>query len=103
MFGTTHAFSRAGRATIRRAAGREWPIAGAVVPPAVAVAIGAMAGLSDASSAWLGLGVAVVGQTAWAAASALSTGAVRRMVALAMTVNLVLGLVLVALKVLLTH
>lgn len=103
VFGTTHVFSRAGRATMRAAAIHEWPIAGAVLPPAAAVGIGALAGLSDSASAWLGLSVAVAGQTAWAAAAALSTGAARWRVAVAMAVNLVLGLVLVALKALIAH
>jgi len=87
----------------RAAARRDWPIVQAAVPPAAAVAIGALVGLSDSAAAWLALAVAVGGQLGWALYVAARAGATRgRMVATGV-INLILGLMIVALKAALTH
>ncbi|MFG1813637.1 hypothetical protein ACGFIF_07740 [Kribbella sp. NPDC049174] len=87
----------------RAAARRDWPIVQAAVPPAAAAGIGALLGMSDSGVAWLALGVAVGAQLGWALYVAAKADATRhRMVAVGV-VNLVLGLVLVALKAALTH
>ncbi|HET6299747.1 MAG TPA: hypothetical protein VFG33_40675 [Kribbella sp.] len=87
----------------RAAARREWPIVQAAVPPAAAVAIGALLGLSDAGAAWLALAVAVGSQLGWALYVAAKAGATRgRMVAVGV-INLALGLLIVLLKAAVTH
>ncbi|TCO20425.1 hypothetical protein EV652_112171 [Kribbella steppae] len=87
----------------RVAARRDWPIVQAAVPPAAAVGIGVLLGLSDAGAAWLALAVAVGSQMGWALYVAARAGATRgRMVATGF-INLVLGLMIVALKAALTH
>ena len=87
----------------RAAAKRDWPIVQAAVPPAAAAGIGALLGMSDSGAAWLALGVAVGAQLGWALYVAARADATRhRMVAVGV-VNLVLGLILVALKAALTH
>ena len=87
----------------RAAARREWPIVQAAVPPAAAAGVGALLGLSDAGAAWLALAVAVGSQLGWALYVAAKAGATRRGMAVSGLVYLVLGLVIVALKALLSH
>ncbi|MFF2808400.1 hypothetical protein ACFVT2_14745 [Streptomyces sp. NPDC058000] len=83
---------------IRHVAGQEWPIAQAAVGPAVAVAISPLLRLDLPGTAWFALSVAVAEQIGWATAAAIRAGASRRLVALSIAVNLVLGLVIVVLK-----
>ncbi|MEV0288013.1 MULTISPECIES: hypothetical protein [unclassified Kribbella] len=87
----------------RVAARREWPIVQAAVPPAAAVAVGALLGLSDAGAAWLALAVAVGSQLGWALYVASRAGATLSRLIAAGVVNLVLGMVIVLLKAALTH
>lgn len=85
------------------AAEREWPIAQAAVPPAVAVGIGALLGLSDSVAAWLALLVALAAQLGWALYVAARAGATRGRMVAAAAVYLALGLLIVVLKAALTH
>jgi hypothetical protein len=103
LFGGAHPPSHLDGPTIRRVARGERPIAEAVIPPAAAATAGALLGLSDSTSAWLALGVAVAGQVGWAIVAAAASGAKRWIIVLSAVVNLVLGLVLVVLKALLSH
>ncbi|MEU7457877.1 hypothetical protein [Streptosporangium roseum] len=88
---------------IRRAAGHEWPIAGAALPPAAAVAVSPFLGLGPGGTAWLGLAVALVEQVGWATTAIVRAGAPRRVVATTGVINLLLGLVIVAAKAVIQH
>ncbi|MFF3245402.1 hypothetical protein ACFYWY_17120 [Streptomyces sp. NPDC002870] len=89
--------------TIRHEARTEWPIAQAALPPAAAVAVSPSLGLGPGDTAWLGLGVALAEQVAWATAGVVKAGAPRRLVAVTGTVNLLLGLVIVGAKAVVQH
>jgi hypothetical protein len=91
------------RKDVRIAAEREWPIAQAAVPPAVAAGVGALLGLSDSAAAWLALLVALAGQLGWALYVAAKAGATRWGMVAAAVVYLVLGLIVVLLKAALSH
>jgi hypothetical protein len=88
---------------VRAAARRDWPIVQASVPPAAAVGLGVLLGLSDAGAAWLALAVAVGSQLGWALYVAAKAGATRGRLVAAGVINLFLGLVIVLLKAALTH
>jgi hypothetical protein len=80
----------------------ESPIILAAIPPAVAaLVVGAVADASAA--AWWAFFVAIAGQVAWAIVAARAAGQPPIGVFLAAAVNLGLGLVLVALKVAISH
>ncbi|MEV4788160.1 hypothetical protein AB0K53_22375 [Streptomyces tuirus] len=81
----------------------EWPIVKAAVPPAAAVAVSPLLGLDVRGALWLALGVAVVGQVGWSVAAARRAGASRRLMAVTASVNLLLGLLIVAVKIVLKH
>ncbi|MEI8412271.1 MULTISPECIES: hypothetical protein [unclassified Kribbella] len=87
----------------RAVARQDWPIVQAAVPPAMAVGVGVLLGMSDAGAAWLALLVAVGSQLGWALYVAARAGATRGRMVAAAVVNLILGLVIVALKAALTH
>ncbi|HYJ69739.1 MAG TPA: hypothetical protein VEX15_18955 [Nocardioidaceae bacterium] len=103
LFGGAHPPDHLNWRTIRRVAQRERPIAEAVIPPAAAAMVGVLLGLSDTSTAWLALSVAVAGQVGWAMVAAVANGAKPWIIALSAVVNLALGLILVVLKALLSH
>jgi len=88
---------------IRRVCATEWPIVEAAVPPAAAVAVTPLLGIGPRGALWLSLGVALAGHAGWAMVAALRAGATRRTVVNVGAVNLVLGLLIVVLKVALTH
>ncbi|MFJ7588227.1 hypothetical protein ACIQZO_12760 [Streptomyces sp. NPDC097617] len=88
---------------IRTTSREERPIIEAAVPPALAAAISPLFDLGPQGVAWLALAVALVGQVGWATLAASRAGASRRMMMLAGTANLVLGLLIVLLKVGLQH
>ncbi|OLZ65298.1 hypothetical protein AV521_31880 [Streptomyces sp. IMTB 2501] len=88
---------------IRRVCAAEWPIIKAAVPPAVAVAVTPLLGIGPRGAAWLALGVALAGHVGWSTVATRRAGATGRMVVTAAAVNLVLGLLVVVLKVALTH
>ncbi|HXU96930.1 MAG TPA: hypothetical protein VFP03_02420 [Jiangellaceae bacterium] len=80
----------------------ESPIILAAIPPAVAALV--VGAISNASSAaWWAFFVAIAGQVVWAIVAAREAGQPRIGVFLAAAVNLGLGLVLVALKVAISH
>ena len=80
----------------------ESPIILAAIPPAVAALV--VGAISNASSAaWWAFFVAIAGQVAWAIVAAREAGQPPIGVFLAAAVNLGLGLVLVALKVAISH
>ena len=80
----------------------ESPIVVAAVPPAVtALVVGAIA--DPAAAAWCAFLIALAGQVIWAIIAARDAGQPARGIAAAVVINLVLGLVLVALKVFVGH
>ena len=80
----------------------ESPIILAAIPPSVAALLaGAFADASAA--AWWAFLVALAGQLIWAVVAAREAGQPRIGIAVAVVVNLLLGLVLVALKVWISH
>ncbi|MGW6545233.1 hypothetical protein ACWGBH_20600 [Streptomyces massasporeus] len=81
----------------------EWPIVKAAVPPAAAVAVSPLLGLDVRGALWLALCVAVVGQVGWSVAAARRAGASPRLMAVTASVNLLLGLLIVAVKIVLKH
>lgn len=81
----------------------EWPIVKAAVPPAVAVAVSPLFGLDVQGGLWLAVSVAVAGQVGWSVAAARRAGASRRLIAATAVVNLVLGLLIIAFKLVVTH
>lgn len=81
----------------------EWSITEAAVLPAAVVAVSPLLGLGLTATGWLALAVAVAQQVTWAYLGALHASASRRSAALEAAVNLVLGLVIVAAKVGLSH
>jgi hypothetical protein len=81
----------------------EWPIVKAAIPPAVAVAVSPLLGLDLTGTLWFALSVAVAGQVGWSAAAARRAGGSWRLVSTAAAVNLVLGLVIIAFKLFVTH
>lgn len=103
LFGARKVFRAMSMAEIRRAGAEEWPIVQAAVPPAVAVAVGPLLGLGSQGTVWLALAVAVTAQVGWAATAAVRIGAPFRMVVVTSVINLLLGLVIVALKAVLHH
>ncbi|GGW68630.1 hypothetical protein [Streptomyces xantholiticus] len=88
---------------LRDACRDEWPIVNAAVPPAVAVAVSPLLGLDVQGALWLALSVAVTGQVGWSVAAARRVGATWRLVALTASANLVFGLLIISLKIFLTH
>jgi hypothetical protein len=81
----------------------EWPIIKAAVPPAAAVAVSPVLGLDLPGTLWLAVSVAVSGQVGWSVAAARRSEASWRLTALTAVVNLVLGLLIICLKLIVTH
>ena len=103
LFGARLAELSLDRAIVLRVCRDEWPIVKAAIPPAVALAVSPLLGLDLSGSLWLALAVAVTGQVGWSAAAARRAGASWRLVATTATVNLLLGLLIIAFKIYLTH
>ncbi|MFF7751425.1 hypothetical protein ACFZCP_19690 [Streptomyces sp. NPDC007971] len=98
LFGARMAQRALDRGVVVEVCREEWPIVEAAVPPAVAVLVSPLLGLDAAGAAWLALAVALAGQVGWSTAAALRAGATRSQVILSDAVNLLLGLLIVALK-----
>ncbi|MDT0568059.1 hypothetical protein RM704_11355 [Streptomyces sp. DSM 3412] len=81
----------------------EWPIVKAAVPPAAAVAVSPLLGLDLSGALWLALAVAVAGQVGWSVVAARRAHAPWGLVAVTASVNLLLGLLIIAFKLYLTH
>ncbi|MER6347228.1 hypothetical protein ACWC10_34625 [Streptomyces sp. NPDC001595] len=103
LFGARLAQHGLDRRTVLHVCRDEWPIVKAAVPPAVAVAVSPLLGLDVSGALWLALSVAVTGQVGWSVAAARRAGASGRQTALTASVNLFLGLLIVLLKIVLTH
>lgn len=103
LFGARLARHTPDRRVILRVCRDEWPIVKAAVPPSAAVAVSPLLGLDVQGALWLALSVAVAGQVGWSVAAARRAGASRRLVATTASVNVLLGLVIVVLKIALTH
>jgi hypothetical protein len=87
---------------LRRVSTHEWPLVEAAFPPAAAALICGLFGIEEAA-AWAALVVAIVGQIGWATFAAYRAGATRPVILVSAGVNLLLGLVIVALKSALHH
>ncbi|MER6405084.1 hypothetical protein ABZ918_25985 [Streptomyces viridosporus] len=103
LFGARLAQRSPDRRVVLRACREEWPIVKAAVPPAVAVAVSPLLGLGLQGALWLALSVAVAGQVGWSMAAARRAGASRRLMAVSASVNLLLGLLIIAFKIWLKH
>ncbi|MFF3500829.1 hypothetical protein [Streptomyces sp. NPDC003247] len=103
LFGARLAQGSPDRPDVLEACREEWPIVKAAVPPAVAVAVSPLLGLDLQGALWLALAVAVAGQVGWSVAAARRAGASRRLMAVTASVNLVLGLLIIAFKIFLKH
>ncbi|MGW1721343.1 hypothetical protein ACWCQK_00215 [Streptomyces sp. NPDC002306] len=103
LFGARLARQPLNRATVAHVCREEWPIVKAAVPPAVAVAVSPLFGLGLEGTLWLAMIVAVTGLVGWSMAAARRARASWGMAASTGAVNLVIGLLIVALKVGLAH
>ncbi|MDN0197390.1 hypothetical protein [Streptomyces sp. S.PNR 29] len=103
LFGARLAEQRLDRRTVLHVCRDEWPIVKAAVPPAVAVAVSPLLGLGVEGALWLALCVAVAGQVGWSAAAARRAGARWLLVLTTVSVNLLLGVLIITLKIALTH
>ncbi|MET7378710.1 hypothetical protein ABZT08_07745 [Streptomyces sp. NPDC005526] len=103
LFGARLAQESLDRRTVLHVCRDEWPIVKAAVPPAAAVAVSPLLGLDVRGAIWLALAVAVAGQMGWSAAAARRAGASWALVAVTASVNLVIGLLIIAFKLTLTH
>jgi hypothetical protein len=103
LFGARLAQQSLDRRTVLHVCRDEWPIVKAAVPPAAAVAVSPLLGLGISGALWLALTVAVAGQVGWSAAAARRAGASWRLVTVAASVNLLLGLLIILFKLLLLH
>ncbi len=88
---------------IRRIGMHEWSIVEACTLPAAAVALSSVFGTSVSTGLWIALAVAVAQQVVWACLGAVRAGASRGLVVAEGVVNLALGLIIVAAKVVLKH
>jgi hypothetical protein len=92
-----------GWSEIAKVARHEWPLFQASLPPAGAALLVGLLGGSDAAAAWTALTVALVAQVGWATFATRRGGASAPLVLATTAVNLVLGLLIVALKTALQH
>ncbi|WP_222871109.1 hypothetical protein [Nonomuraea sp. PA05] len=88
---------------VRAVSRRERPLVEAALPPALAAMAGWALGLPDSVTAWMALTTALAGQVTWATIAGIRAHLGRYLIALAAVGNLLIGLLLVALKALLAH
>jgi len=91
------------RQEMHRVGTREWPLAQAALPPAAAAGLCWLLGFSDATAAWCALFVALASQVGWTVVAGTRSDANPLLIIVSAAVNLLLGLVIVLLKVVLTH
>lgn len=103
LFGARLAQQAPDRRVVWNACRDEWPIVKAAIPPAAAVAVSPLLGLDVRGALWLALAVAVAGQVGWSVAAARRAGASPRLMAATASVNLLLGLLIIAFKIFLKH
>lgn len=103
LFGARLAQRTLDRRTVLHVCRDEWPIVKAAVPPALAVAVSPLFGLDVQGALWLALAVAVAGQVGWSAAAARRAGASWPLVTSSASVNLVMGLLIILVKIALKH
>ncbi|WP_328869191.1 hypothetical protein OHT76_03300 [Streptomyces sp. NBC_00287] len=103
LFGERLARQALHRRDVLHVCREEWPILRATLPPALAVAISPLLGLDVKGAVWLALGVAVAGQVGWSVRGARRAGASLRLVIVTASINLLLGLVIVAVKLFVKH
>ena len=85
--------------SIRRGMAREWPVAAAAIPPAIAALVSAL--LPDISAAkvvWVALIVAIAEQQLWGLAAIRSARLTGTALTRTVLLNLFMGLIIVALK-----
>jgi hypothetical protein len=103
LFGARLAQQTPDRRVVWNVCRDEWPIVKAAVPPAAAVVVSPLLGLDVRGALWLALSVAVAGQVGWSVAAARRAGASRRLMAVTASVNLLLGLLIISVKIVLKH
>ncbi|MFC9129099.1 hypothetical protein ACFT4A_19910 [Streptomyces sp. NPDC057099] len=101
LFGARLAQGAVGHRAVLQVCREEWPILEAAVPPAAAVAISPLLPLDMPGTLWLALSVAVAGQVGWSLAAAARAGASGKQMAVSASVNLLLGLLIIILKIVL--
>ncbi|MDT9699231.1 hypothetical protein [Streptomyces sp. P17] len=103
LFGERLARQALDRREVLNVCREEWPILRATLPPALAVTVSPLLGLDVKGAVWLALGLAVAGQVGWSVRGARRAGASLRLVIVTASVNLLLGLLIVAVKLVLKH
>lgn len=112
VFWTAHVYAAtvAGRhggwhaGSIRAGMRHEWPVAFAAVPPAIAAAVcGLVSGISVYDGVWVALAVAIGEQQLWGYAAVRHAGLTGRALTRTMLLNVLMGLVIVALKLAVGH
>jgi hypothetical protein len=103
LFGARLARNPPNRRELLHVCRHEWPIVEAAVPSAACVAVSPLLGLDVQGALWLALSVAVAGQVGWSVAAAHRAGASGRLMATTASVNLLLGLMIVVVKIAVTH
>ncbi|CCK32554.1 integral membrane protein [Streptomyces davaonensis JCM 4913] len=103
LFGERLARRALDRRTVLLVCREEWPILRAALPPALAIAVSPLLGLDVQGAVWLALCVAVVGQVGWSVRAAQRVGASWRLVVVSASINLLLGLLIVGVKLFVKH
>ena len=89
---------------IRAGLRHEWPVAFAAIPPAIAAIVcGSLPNLSITDGAWAALAVAIIEQQVWGYAAIRTARLSGRTLAMTALLNLGMGIVIVALKVMISH
>jgi hypothetical protein len=89
---------------IRAGLRHEWPVAFAAIPPAVAALVcGSLPNLSVTDGVWAALAVAIIEQQVWGYAAIRTARLSGRALAMTILLNIAIGVVIVALKVMISH
>jgi hypothetical protein len=91
-------------ASVRAALRHEWPVAVACLLPAAAASVCALVPqFTPANGVWVALAVAIVEQQLWGYAAVRNSGLGRRDLIITLGLNLVLGFIIIALKLIVGH